>query len=299
LQLGAADFLTKPLDVDEVALRIHNMLETRRLHRALQDITQSLEARVDERTRELIEAREVALTASRLKSDFLATISHELRTPLVGVVGMSGLLLETELSTEQQEFAGVIQQSAQELQSIVDNILDFVALEAGSVTLRNDVVDVRSLVSRAVAMYRSDAETKGLALYADVAPDILPTLQGDPVRLTRVIDNLLNNAVKFTSHGSVAVKVTAEHTSPLRQVVRFTIRDTGIGFSDAMRARLFESFMQADSSTTRRYRGVGLGLIIAKRLVEMMDGTIGVDSVEGTGSTFWFSVALSRDDVHF
>jgi signal transduction histidine kinase len=207
LGLGATDFLAKPLDAVEVLLRIRNLLETRRLHRALQDHNRLLEARVLERTHDLVEAREAALAASRLKTEFLATMSHELRTPLAGILGMTELLLDTPLSAEQQEFTDGVLQSAQRLQALVSDLLDFAALEAGHITLQHDDILLPELLEQTIATFQAEAEAKHLVLRGSVAAEVLPQLQGDRRHLARILGNLVSNAVKFTVRGTVEVEV--------------------------------------------------------------------------------------------
>ena len=242
----------------------------------------------------LIEARDRAEQAARAKSEFLATMSHEIRTPMNGVLVMTELILNTELSAKQRRFAATIRRSGEALLAIINDILDFSKIEAGKLEIQHAVFDLRQLTEDTVAFFAEQAQRKHLSLLADYRPDAHAAYRGDPDRIRQILMNLVSNAIKFTEHGEVVVKLSALETQGARDLVRFEVRDSGIGIKPEHQAHIFESFQQADGSTTRKFGGSGLGLAICTRLVELMHGTLSLDSQPGRGSTFSFSLALAR-----
>ncbi len=230
----------------------------------------------------------------KMKDEFVSMVSHELRTPMNGVIGMTGLLLDTALSPQQREYAETVRRSGEALLAIINDILDFSKIEAGRLELEVIDLDVREVVEDVAGLLAQPAHEKGLELIVKVDPSVPRGLRGDPGRLRQILFNLVGNAVKFTHQGEVVVNVSLAQATDAAAVVRFEIRDTGIGIAREAQARLFQPFTQADSSTTRQYGGTGLGLVICKRLVELMHGTIGVVSEPSRGSTFWFTARFER-----
>jgi PAS domain S-box-containing protein len=283
--ISASAIRTVPGRIEGYAITARDNTEHKRLHE------------------ELRRARDLAIEAAQTRAEFLANMSHEIRTPLNAIVGMAELLQLTDLKAEQRERTAIIESSSKLLIAIVNDILDFTKLSAGRVVLEKIVFDLRELVKTTVAAFREAAAQKCIVLDLDLHEDLPPRLKGDPNRLRQILNNLISNAIKFTSQGAVSIRVARGDDDTKEEAIRFEVRDTGIGIAREVQARLFEPFVQAESSTARRYGGTGLGLVISAQLTRQMGGEITLESEPGLGSTFSFTARFEKarddDEVEF
>jgi PAS domain S-box-containing protein len=279
-----------PLDWEHSMATVRNITARKDDENRLQEYAQELERKNVELESALVTARE----ATQLKSRFLANMSHEIRTPMNGVLGMTDFLLGTSLTSEQQEYAGSIKKSADALLTLINDILDLSRIEAGKLRLDHLHFSLAATVEESSSIFALQARTKGLDFATAIAGDLPDMVIGDAGRVRQVLTNLIGNAVKFTDSGRIDVEAQPVRATANGILVRFTVRDTGIGIAPEQQSRLFESFTQGDGSSTRKYGGTGLGLSISKQLVELMGGQLGLESRVGEGSSFWFTASFEQ-----
>lgn len=302
LRLGAFDYIAKPFDdLALVRAAVNRALEKISLRHQIDAQVSALRRQIDERMaveEQLVWAREKAELAVEAKGQFLANMSHEIRTPMNGVVGMTDLLLRTELSERQRRFVETIRRSGDALLTIIDDILDFSKIEAGKLNLQSIDFNLQRTVDDVAELLSNQARHKGLELRVEVTQSVPIHVNGDPGRLRQVLTNLVGNAIKFTAEGEIRIRVTLDEDHESHALLHFAVTDSGVGIEEVDQKRLFQSFEQVDGSYTRQYGGTGLGLAISRQLSELMGGQIGVESEVGKGSTFWFTASLVKQVGH-
>ena len=279
IEAGAEDFISKPFDSNEVLARIKMLLNVK-----------------SQNENTLNSAKELSKSANCAKRQFLGNMSHEFRTPMNGVMGVTQLLKMTDLNIEQQEYVELLSKSGNRMVSLIDNVLGLSRIEAGIIETSEQDFDLQAETTSTFNTLSILAREKGLVLEAQIDADVPLLLKGDPERLRHILISLIGNAIKFTPKGSITVNIKKDCEDDDSVTLRFIIRDTGIGIEGDKRGIIFELFTQADGSKTRSYDGAGAGLTLARLLVELMGGSIGVESVSGEGSTFWFTAVMGKQD---
>jgi len=297
LALGAADYMTKPINVEIARQRIRNLLERERLRKEVEAQRDHLQKLVSAFALGLSIAKESASNAHHTKTIFLSNISHELRTPMSGIMGMTELALLRATDPRQADQLGTLKRASSQLLALINGLIDIAALEANQLSLEHGHFALGESLNKLSGLFSREAANKGLGFSIETVP-ALADLQvlGDAPRLEQILLNLIDNAIKFTARGSVSVAVAVAEENIRDVLLRFEVRDTGIGIEPADQRRIFNLFEQGDGSTTRAYGGTGLGLTLCKQLIGLMGGKIGVESKLGAGSVFWFTVRLRKPD---
>jgi len=287
---GAVDYLYKPLDLEVLKSKIHSFIAFFKHKQELQRTTNKLEKTVAE----LHKAKQIAEEATKAKSSFLANMSHEIRTPLNGIIGMADLMMQDELSELQKERLTDLKNSGESLLEIINEILDISKIEAEKLELEDVEFNIRDLLEKVVRLLSVKTLKTDIELVASLTPDLPQKAIGDPTRLRQVLINLLGNAIKFTKHGEIGVHIIKRKETDEHIFLEFAVEDTGMGIPKEKQAKLFQSYEQADKSTTREYGGTGLGLPISKKIVDLMGGDLKLKSTEGKGSRFYFEIKLKK-----